>query len=206
MGQSHPFDRATGREILPPPPEAPAPARHRRPERYHSELCKPLKALELQRPSAMDHARSRGALSHRASRRQGCRSVADYSPFHGKCHPQALDVCRRRSAGTRGPHRRSHMPSWRGRGCGRPRRLTTDHLDLSLPTASDCHARQRRPEKCGVPSRVLSVQGHESVEVAAIEMLNGGLPSSTRSGVVDSSDITAASIPDCCSGSQASAW
>ena len=32
VGQSHPFDRATGREILPPPPEAPAPARHRRPE------------------------------------------------------------------------------------------------------------------------------------------------------------------------------
>lgn len=51
VGQSHPFDRATGREVLPPPAEAPAPERHRRRARYDSELCKPVRGLGGNAPS-----------------------------------------------------------------------------------------------------------------------------------------------------------
>jgi hypothetical protein len=45
VGESHNFNRATGREVLPPQKLKPPPERHRRPVRYpNSELCKPLKA------------------------------------------------------------------------------------------------------------------------------------------------------------------
>ncbi len=45
VGQSHPFNRATGREVLPPRREPPGPERHPRRARYNSEVCKPVKGV-----------------------------------------------------------------------------------------------------------------------------------------------------------------
>ena len=88
-----------------------------------------------QRPLRVDHARSWRALRDRAScsAKAVTPSVAERPPLCGGCGPPSLDMYRRRSAGTRGPVRRSDMPSRRGRGRSGARRLIQAPRRLSPP-------------------------------------------------------------------------